>query len=415
MLFVSQITEKNAQLTWTPPADNLRYAVYSIPADSIGYAGIVGSSRYLLGTTYAPYWPYQASAKNTYAVAVLDRYGNEYPARTKGNSSLGVSASAQLMFPTDGTSVLLPCTFTWQRANKADSYFFQLSKNADFSTVDYECETIEPSFFIGKVNWLENNVTYYWRVRTRSINATDTYSGIRSFAGTYFHIQSPEDGTRDWPVTLTIVTDSVPVQTADYHFEIATSNTFASSVLVWETNTGVPHVQVPEGKLLNSTYYYVRCTVTYDGLTAVAPACRFRTVAQDVPVPVITSPADGEQIVGTDITVSWQQQPSSGFRIELSTVESFAGRKTKVATEDYDVFSHTYTDLDPAEYYIRVKAKADGAWSEPSEVVHVTLVKPTAVEQTTAEGAPQKVLRDGQLLIRVNDQWYDILGNKTTK
>jgi len=415
MLFVSDIQYSGSYLSWKAPASRLRYAVYAIPSDSVGYAGITGSSRYLLGTSYETSWQIQSvDNSKTYAVAVLDRYGNEYPARTMGNTELGTSAAAQLTFPAEGAAVLLPCMFTWQRADKADSYFFQLSTDADFATVDYECETVEPAFNVGKINWLENNITYYWRVRTRSINRTDTYSETRSFSGTYFHIQSPEDGTRDWPVTLTIVTDSVPAQTAEYHFEIATGNNFAST-LVWQADAPVPHVQVPADILLYSTYYYVRCIVTYNGTTAVAPACRFRTVAQDVPVPVITSPADGEQIVSTDITVCWQQQPSSGFRIELSTAETFPGRKTKIANEDYTAFCHTYTGLDPAEYYIRVKALADGAWTDPSEVVHVTLVKPTSVEDTHAAAVPAKLIRDGQLLIQVNGECYDMLGNKTTQ
>ena len=411
-LFVTNIIEKNGQLQWTPPADNLRYAVYSIPADSVGYPGIVGTSRYLLGTTYAPVWPYQASSKNTYAVAVLDRYGNEFPARTKGNQTLGESNSVQTMYPANGSTVLLPCWFSWQAVDKADSYFFQLSKSADFATVDYECETVEPAFYVGKIEWLVSGQTYYWRIRTRGINRTDSYSGIQSFSGDYFHLKYPADGETGCSVALTIVADSVMSQNVSYRFEVATANTFAASKMVWDTTVNVPRATMPEGLLLFSSYYFVRCEVSYDGVTAVSPVSRFRTEAQEVPVPVITYPAEGDTIVGTDVEICWQQQPSSGFRIELSTAETFPGRKTKVANQDYDKYCYTYEDKEAGVYYVRVMALADGAWTEPSETVSFVLETPTGIGQTEQFGAPAKIIRNGQLLIRVNAEWLDVLGNR---
>ena len=416
MLFASSIRDTNGKLVWNAPADNLRYAVYSIPADSVGKKGIVGSSRYLLGTTYEPSWPYQASATNTYAVAVLDRYGNEYPARTKGNSTLGVSNAVTGMAPADGAQVLLPCWFSWQAADKADSYFFQLSKNADFLTVDYECETIEPTFNVGLIEWLTNNTTYYWRVRTRSINRTDTYSAVQSFSGNYFHLQSPVEGEQNCSITLTVVCDSVASPNASYHFQIATASSFSAAKMVWEATVSTPRATVPDSVLLYSTYYYVRCEVSYDGVTAIAPAVRFRTEAQEVPVPVIISPAEGDTIIGTEVEICWQQQPSSGYRIELSTTDKFSSRKTKVARQEFDAYCYTYTELEPALYYVRVMALADGGWTDASEVVSFVLDAPAAVNSVSSEQAkPEKVIHNGQLLIRKNGELYDIFGNKTTK
>lgn len=412
MLFASNIIEQGGKLRWTAPADNLRYAIYLIPADSVGYPGIVGSSRYLVGTSYTNEYPYQASATKTYAVAVLDRYGNEYPARTKGNKNLGESSAVQTMYPATGAQVLLPCWFSWDAADKADSYFFQLSKNADFSTVDYECETINPTFYVGKIEWLVAGQPYYWRVRTRSINRTDTYSAVQSFTGAYFHLQYPADGEKDCPINLTIVADSVMSATASYHFEVATASNFSNSKLVWEQTTNVPRATVTDSVLLYSSYYFVRCQVNYDGVTAISPVSRFRTEAQEVPVPIIISPAEGDTIIGTDVEICWKQQPSSGYRIELSTVETFASRKTKIANQDYDKYCYTYEDKEPSVYYVRVMALADGAWTAPSETVSFVLETPSALEQNMSTSAPQKRIRNGQVLILRNGEWYDVLGNK---
>ena len=59
-------------------------------------------------------------------------------------------------------------------------------------------------------------------------------------------------------------------------------------------------------------------------------------------------------------------------------------------------------------------ALADGAWTEPSEVVRFVLVAPTAIEQTSAAASPTKIIRDGQLLILRNGLWYDIFGKQIT-
>jgi hypothetical protein len=344
-------------------------------------------------------------------VAVLDRYGNEYPARTKGNKNLGESSAVQTMYPATGAQVLLPCWFSWDAVYKADSYFFQLSKNADFSTVDYECETIDPTFYVGKIEWLVAGQPYYWRVRTRSINRTDTYSAVQSFTGAYFNLQYPADGEKDCPINLTIVADSVMSATASYHFEVATASNFSNSKLVWEQTTTVPRATVTDSVLLNSSYYFVRCQVSYDGVTAISPVSRFRTEAQEVPVPVIISPAEGDTIIGTDVEICWQQQPSSGFRIELSTVETFASRKTKIANQDYDKYCYTYEDKEPSVYYVRVMALADGVWTAPSETVSFVLEAPAALEQTENPSAPVKVVRNGQVLILRNGEYYDVFGN----
>ena len=164
--------------------------------------------------------------------------------------------------------------------------------------------------------------------------------------------------------------------------------------------------------LLYSSYYFVRCQVSYDGVTAISPTSRFRTEAQEVSIPVIISPAEGDTLFGTDIEVCWQEQAASGFRIELSTVETFATRKTKIANQDYDKYCYTYEDKEPSVYYVRVRALADGAWTEPSEAVSFVLELPDALRQTESPAATDKVIRNGQLLIRHNGEWYDLLGNK---
>lgn len=411
-IYVSGITHSGNMLSWTAPAPNLRYAVYCLPADSVGQPAAVGSSRYLLGTSYGTSFELPAGISGTFAVAVLDRFGNEYPARTMDNTVWGTSSAATLTYPADGARPLMPCSFTWTAPQGADSYFFQVSRSSDFSTVDYEAETIVPSFYSANLEWLKQDSTYYWRVRTRSINSSDTYSAVSSFTVKTFQMIAPVDGQQDCDFMPVLTCDSVASADAEYRFEVATANTFTQNEMVWSTVVPMPRCQVPDSTLRPSANYFVRVTVTFSGHSAISNIVKFRTHAIEVSVPVITAPANGATVEGTDVTVEWQQQLSGGFRIEMATASSFASRVTTVKKTDEYTFSYTYTDVVPGTYYIRVKAQADGGYTAPSEVVQITVKEKTpesALHEVPTQKA-RKIVENGQVFILRDGKKFTILG-----
>lgn len=409
-VYVNTINKSGNMLTWQAPAPNLRYAVYCIPQDSVGAEGIVGSSHYLLGTTYEPQFTVPAGQTGLYAVAVLDRYGNEYPARTMGNTSWGSSTAATLTYPLNGGQTLMPCSFQWTSAAGADSYFFQLSRQADFSTIDYEAETIRPEFDSQHLSMLRTDSTYYWRVRTRSINKEDTYSAIQSFTVKIFSIISPINDTRDVDFCPLIVVDSVASPDAEYHFEIATANTFKRDDIVWRDTLSSPRCTVANGALNPSTFYFIRVKVTFGSHSAMSNIVKIRTMAIPVPVPEIISPKNGDVIAQNQVTVEWKEQDSGGFRVELSTADNFPSRMTTAKKIDRGIYSYTYTDVEPGTYYIRVKAVADSGYTDPSEVVQITVTEEqTAITDLPADKAV-KIVENGQVYILRGGKKYTILG-----
>ena len=415
MQFVPQGSGKLA-LTWVAPAPNLRYAVYCIPSDTlVGKPGTFYSSEYLKAVTYETSIEVDLTTGGRYAVSVLDRYGNEYPARTYGNTTLGQTTATSIVYPADGATPLLPTWFAWSKVPGADSYFIQFSKNADFSTLDYETETADTCFFTANVMWLNEDSTYYWRVVSRSANSYDAVSTSRSFGCSYFKMIYPQDAERDCPQTLTAVCDSVPDATAVYTFEFAKSSAFTASDIVYKESSARPRVTVPDSILMASSYYYVRATVVYSGVTATSGISRFRTAAQVVPIPVIISPAEGDTIEGTEVQVCWQKQASSGFRVELSTSTAFAGRQTKAAVVDLNTYCHTFTDVEPGTYYLRVKASADSGYTNQSAVVQVEVVASTALNDTKAEATVRKVIENGQVVIIRDGIRYSVMGVKVLK
>jgi len=410
-LYVSNIRTQGNMLMWDAPAGNLRYAVYYLPLNQIGQHGAVGSSAHLLGTTYSASFEISGEwTDGVYAVAVLDRYGNEYPARTMGNTSWGKSAAAQLEYPTHNSNVLIPCYFSWNAAAKADSYFFQLSKSPDFSTLDYEYETTDTTFYVGKIYWLKSNETYYWRVRTRSINMEDTYSETRAFMGSLFNIVSPAEGDTVQTLTPTLVCDSVAMDNVQYTFEVATTQAFDKGDIVYSGVSSSPRMTMPDSVLMASKFYYVRATVRFDKVVVESDVIKFRTLALPVPVPVIISPTPGEIIHDNSVTVKWKQQQSSGFQIEFSQDSKFPSRKTKRIRTDAFTYECTYEKMDNGLWFVRAAAIKEGGFTDYSEVVSFAIDNTTSVDNNYITSQPVKTIENGQVIIYRNGKRYNLLG-----
>ena len=423
-LYVSNITKSGDKLTWKAPKENLRYVVYQIPTSEVGKLGVAHSSKYLLGTTYTNEFnvnnkfALDASTPSVYAVAVLDRFGNEHPARTMDNTSWGKSPVANVVYPADNTPALMPCYMTWNTVKEADSYFFQLSKSADFSEIDYEYEVADTTFYLGKIYWLKSDATYYWRVRTRSINKEDSFTKVLSFDGSYFRMQSPAEGDTCDFVTPTFICDSVNYSNVQYTFELASDSKFDEASLLHVGTSATPRYTLPFD-LLASRDYYVRAKALFNGREVISTDVKFRTKAQYVPVPVIIWPTNGINIAGNDIKVVWKQQASSGFQVELSQKTTFPPRSTtKIRLEDPEAYSTT-TTLKAGTWYIRVSALAEGGYTDPSEVVVVNmgvdggvngLDDQTGLEDIYMDTTPVKILENGNVYILRNGKRYNLLG-----
>ena len=415
-VYVNNIRLDGNILKWDAPKSNLRYAIYQIPTAMVGQPGAAYSSQYLLGTSYTTEFnvnnkfALDATIPTTYAVAVLDRFGNEYPARTMDNTTWGKSPIAQIVYPANNTATIMPCNVSWKAVDGADSYFFQLSKSPDFATLDYEYEVADTFFYLGKIYWLTQDGTYYWRVRTRSINKEDSYTDIHAFDGSYFRMQSPAEGDTCDFVSPTFVCDSIAYHTVEYTFEIASNTKFDANSIVHVGVSSKPRYTMPID-LLASRDYYVRVTASFNGMQVMCKEVKFRTKPQFVPIPVITSPANGTHFAGNDVTVTWKEQASSGFQVEFSQKSNFPPRSTtKVHVEDPTVFTCTKTGLSKGTWYIRVSAVAEGGLTEPSAVVTVYMGSTTDLGDVSVDTNPIKVLENGQVYILRNGVRYNLLG-----
>ena len=414
--YVSNIRVEGNLLKWEAPKENLRFVVYQIPTSEVGQHGAVATSRNVLGTTYTNSFSLNnkfvsdGTMPTTYAVAVLDRFGNEHPARTMDNTQWGKSPKAEIVYPANNAATVMPCNVSWKAVEGADSYFFQLSKSADFSTFDYEYEVSDTTFYLGKVYWLNQDGTYYWRVRTRSINKEDSFTDIHAFDGSYFRMQSPAEGDTCDFHSPTFVCDSISFHTVEYTFEIASNTKFDANSIVHVATSSTHRYTLPFD-LLASRDYYVRVIASFNGMQVMCKEVKFRTMAQFVPVPIITSPANGTHFAGNDVTVTWKEQASSGFQVEFSQKSNFPPRSTtKVRVDNPTVFTCTKTGLSKGTWYIRVSAVAEGGLTEPSAVVTVYMGSTTDLGDVSVDTNPIKVLENGQVYILRNGVRYNLLG-----
>ncbi|MGB4414138.1 MAG: family 10 glycosylhydrolase [Paludibacter sp.] len=379
---VENISLSGQTLTWTYAGTNVRYAIYAIPNANRNDASVFASSKYLVGMAYNKQFELPAtisSATHKIAVSVVDRYGNESSPRVMGES-LVTSVTAELVYPAENTTALLPCIFKWNAVEIADSYVWQLARDAQFTDLVCSRETEEPQFFSGLQTNLKDNVEYFWRVKTRKANAADLWSQSRKFTSHKFQIISPANGSSNVALTPVFEWDNVSPN-ATYTLEIATAVDFSAAKQVFKQTVETQGMTIPSGTLIASTNYYARVSVSDGIVQSTSETVLFTTLDVPIPIPQITKPTSASTVFGEYIEVCWDEQPSKGFRVELSKDASFPVRGTTVKTVDAYTYCTTYENLTPATYYIRLKAANNEGLTDPSPIVSVILDDNAAVDE----------------------------------
>ncbi|MFZ4581657.1 MAG: family 10 glycosylhydrolase [Paludibacter sp.] len=380
---VENLNVSGQTLTWTYLGSNVMFAVYAFPNANRNDAGVFASSKYLLGIAYNKQFSLPVTVNSTthkIAVSVVDRYKNEFAARVYGETT-ATSIAANLTFPAANAKALIPCVFKWDAVSGADSYVWQVARNAQFTDLVCSRETVLPQFFSGLQTNLKDNTDYYWRVRTRKANAVDVWSASRKFTSDKFGIVSPANNASNISLTPTISWDYVSAS-ASYTVEISSAADFSVAKQVFKQTTSNTSVVLTAGTLLSSTNYYVRVSVSDGIVQSTSEIVVFTTQDTFIPVPQLTKPTTGANITGTSIEVCWAQQASNGFRAEISKDPTFPARGTTLKTVDSNTSCITFDALTAATYYVRVRALTSSGVTEPSTTATVVLTDNTALTES---------------------------------
>ncbi len=153
---VTDLELSGKELSWTG-YDNVRYTVYAVPV-SVGKDGFDEDAEYLLGASYDASYTipdeYSDTEAYTYAVAVLDRYGNEYEAAFLNDETTGIGSvenpsdikikNRELIIERDNSAQITVKVFTPAGADLGTLY----SGTADAGTTTISLGNLAGGFYL---------------------------------------------------------------------------------------------------------------------------------------------------------------------------------------------------------------------------------------------------------------------------
>ena len=177
-----------------------------------------------------------------------------------------VPDAPDLISPVDGLEgVMLTQSFQWAPVQSAVLYRFQLSRDSNFTTVDYDNLVGTQSFWAGGLQL--GFVKYYWRVQANNGGNLSSFSEVRAFTtgiGVPILISPPDSAIN---VSTNPTFEWAPVNGAvSYTLQISTFGSFINLVVNQPgiTSTSYSVTGLEENKKL---FWRVRgATASYDGL-----------------------------------------------------------------------------------------------------------------------------------------------------
>lgn len=369
---VSSITLNERILQWNSSNKNVRYTVYAVPKDKVTDLDAFNSSRYLLGVSYTNSFEIPESIDLntvTFAVAVFDRYGNEYtPILIDKEQVEGVVAN--LIYPVSGDQIMAPFRFKWEPVS-ADWYTLQIAEDQEFSVLHSSKDVVANELFTDKIAILESGKTYYWRVISHKAGHKDAISEIRQFTPMTFSVTSPSMGSTNIELTPVVSWSAFGKSDMEYTVLVASAYTFTDKVIVYsEKVVGKNSLKIPVGTLLPVTTYYVKIKALQDGEEVETAVVTFTTEMVYPDIPIIVSPVNEGTLSGESMVIEWKDNIyATGFQAHLSKEATFPVRGTTSKTTGAFEYRTDFGTLAVGTYYTRVRAKYKDGQTEWSPVV----------------------------------------------
>ncbi len=252
----------------------------------------------------------------------------------------------------NGKALTTRPTFDWEDVIGATGYRIQISKSSTFSTKIAD-KTVTKSSYTPETN-LPRSTLIYWRVSANgekpsawstifsftSANPPPIPSLIAPLDNAYFSNYTPK---LDW---------NDPINTDHYQVQIASSNSFSSSSLIFDATTQPPYSSfIPPSPLTpNRTYYWrVRAFGATGEYSLWSSVRHFHT---RLPAPVLLYPVNEGKAPAIS-TFDWEDVPeATGYGIQVSTSSSFS---TFVVNRTVLDSSYSYSLKVGKKYYWRVR------------------------------------------------------------
>lgn len=318
---ISNFTRDGDQLHWQG-FDNVRYTVYAVPS-SLPIMNFNCDVEYLLGVTYEPTYtiPEDLLSGYTYAVCVLDRYGNEY-------SPIFIDKPVQAMpapvltFPSDNTTLEAPFEFQWEAVENASAYILEVASDKDFNKLLYTRLCHTNSCSTTELEHVPVDTKLYWRVRSCGNGYSDGISDVRSVTPLILTIIYPVHGASNIELSPEVKWNFV-TEGREVKMQIATTSTFEESSIVHTAWTYNISTKVPACKLGSYTTYYARLSYWRDNEQIFSDVTTFTTKAKTPQTPTILFPSDGGEFRSEDFVKATPTEGLNKITIEVNNSTSF--------------------------------------------------------------------------------------------
>lgn len=288
-----------------------------------------------------------------------------------------------LSTPANGaTGLPVTTTLSWLAASGATSYELQYATNDQF-TIGLVTESLTTTS--KEVTGLNNNATYYWRVRASNAGGNGDWSETRSFTTiialpAQVVLTTPSNNAVNISLAPTFTWEAA-ARASTYEIEVTSAESYKQVTNITETTTSVT------GLINNETYSWRVRANNVAGNGAWSDWRTFTTIIQSPDQVTLIAPANTATNVEITPTLTWNVASRAGtYEVDIATNDVFTTNLQQFTgiTET----SKPLTGLtNNTTYYWRVRAVnvgGNGAWStvrsfttivaNPSQV---TLLTPT--------------------------------------
>ena len=361
-VFTSNVKVDGKTLTWDE-VKGMRYTVYAHSKSENTPFGIDIAD--LHGISYTNSYALPSDADNyDWFVGCYDRFGNEFSPLGVG-ATPGASTPANLVYPANAETPAELFYFTWTNKGLGRNTV-ELARDAAFTDMVAAVSAGGADrISVAAFPTLTPGETYWWRVRTLPVGATETLSEARSFVAPRLMFTAPAADGTDVSITPTI-TCTKAVDGAEYLLELNKTESMSEANMVFTATSSTPSFTIPAKTLCTGNTYYARITATYDGRSVKTDIIKFSTANRtDYAAPVIVTPAaDGDVVHCDDFFEVADWDGMNAITLQISATTSFPTRTsatinlTGFATKDKmagDVKISSKTLTDGATYYIRAR------------------------------------------------------------
>ncbi|MFQ5604489.1 MAG: YCF48-related protein [bacterium] len=257
----------------------------------------------------------------------------------------------------DADNQLTTLRLRWQYVPGAIRYHLQVATDALFTTTVYDDSSVTSSS--KKVDSLDINTAYYWRVRALNAFVYGSWSNVWSFttisaAPTAPMLSRPSNGAANQKTTVYLSWHST-TGTESYRLQLAVDSLFTS--VVFDDSSMTYSSKRVEALTANTTYFWRVRAKNIIGASPWSSVWTFSTISGAPPAPSLSWPIDGAVNQPTSLYLNWEDsEGAESYRLQLAVDSLFT---TLVFDDSSMSYSSKRVEALAANttYYWRVRAK----------------------------------------------------------